>query len=70
MQNYQRFADFIKEEDKVPVSLSLTTDVLNTRKIIEDASFAAKRHSQLLVKKQSEIALSIKDVKANAALIN
>ena len=70
MDNYELFCNFIQKEDKRPISLSLTTLVLDERKLIEEEGFKAKRHSQLLVKKQQEIAKSMIVAKANAEQIN
>ena len=70
MENFENFCLFIKDEDKTPVSLSLTSQVLDKRKLIEEEGFKAKRHSQLLIKKQMEIAKSIMEAKANVDMIN
>ena len=70
MNNFGNFTQFIKEADKPPVSLCLTSQVLDKRKLIEEEAFKAKRHSQLLIKKQTEIARSIMEAKANIEMIN
>ena len=43
MKNFSDFTEFIKAEDKTPVSLTLTTQVLGKRKIIDDEGLRAKR---------------------------
>ena len=43
MDNFKLFTDFIRTEDKAPVSLDTTTLVLEKRKQIEEESFKAKR---------------------------
>ena len=45
MDNFKLFTDFIRREDKAPVSLDTTTLVLEKRKQIEEESFKAKRYS-------------------------
>ena len=70
MDNFKLFTDFIRIEDKAPVSLDTTTLILQKRKQIEEESFKAKRYSQLLVKKQSEITDAIIKAKMNAEQIN
>ena len=70
MKNFADFTEFTKAEDKVPVSLTLTSEVLSKRKIVEDEGLKAKRATQALIAQQGMIANYIQDAKANADLIN
>lgn len=68
--NFKEFNTFISQSQKPPISLSLTQNVLDQRKVIEDTSFQAAKKSQALCKFLAEIQKQIMIAYTNSDQIN
>ena len=70
MDNHADFIKFIKDKDRIPVSLFLTQQVLEKRKSMENHGQSAKEKAMLLSMNLFEIGNKIKEVRKNVNFLN
>ena len=69
-ESYEQLITMMKVTHSTPVSLRLTQEVLNNRKIIEKESLKAKFQTQLYTTRIAEVLGSIAEAKSKAHIIN